>query len=44
MSQDKRPGDLKGVVDGFRNLGSDIGTQMGEMVEERALLKGMKLD
>ncbi|UKZ52623.1 hypothetical protein TrVGV298_006404 [Trichoderma virens] len=43
MSQDKRPGDINGVINGFKNLGSDIGTQMAELVEERALLRGLKL-
>lgn len=35
MSQDKRPADLQGVVDGFRTLGTPEGTRMAEMVEER---------
>lgn len=35
MSQDKKAGDLQGVVDGFRALGSHDGQRMAEMVEER---------
>lgn len=44
MSQDKPPGDVQGVVNGFKALGSDVGTQMAELVKERALLKGLKLN
>ncbi|KAJ5904850.1 transcriptional regulator [Penicillium subrubescens] len=35
MSQDKGHGDRQGVIAGFRNLGSDIGTNMADMIKER---------
>ena len=35
LSGDKRPGDLQGVVDGFRARGTPEGEKMAEMIEER---------
>ncbi|KAI0008438.1 putative transcriptional regulator [Xylariaceae sp. FL0662B] len=43
MSQEMGAGDARGVVEGFRGLGSAVGRRMAEVVEERReLLKGSR--
>ncbi|KAJ6439470.1 transcriptional protein [Purpureocillium lavendulum] len=42
MSQEMRQGDRDGVIQGFDNLGSEVGSQMAEMVRERAKLKSAR--
>jgi transcriptional regulator len=41
MSQDKRPGDRAGVIQGFKNLGTDVGHGIAAMVKERSDLKDL---
>ncbi|KAL6701664.1 hypothetical protein J3F84DRAFT_355436 [Trichoderma pleuroticola] len=43
MSQDKRLGNVKGVINGSNNNEPGIGAQMAELVKERTLLKGLEL-
>ncbi|KAJ5780371.1 hypothetical protein N7457_005531 [Penicillium paradoxum] len=42
MSQEMRPGDREGVVEGFAKLGSETGTAISELVKERAELHEAK--
>lgn len=39
MSQEMSEGDRAGVIDGFKKLGTELGTKMSETVEERSELK-----
>ncbi|TQV97956.1 transcriptional regulator [Cordyceps javanica] len=39
MSQEMSEGDRAGVVAGFRSLGTELGTKMSELVQERSELK-----
>ncbi|KAJ5167147.1 uncharacterized protein N7482_005928 [Penicillium canariense] len=39
MSQELGQGDRNGVIEGFHNLGSDVGTHIAEMVKERGEMK-----
>ena len=39
MSQEMQRGDRDGVIQGFENLGSEVGSQMADLVRERAELK-----
>ncbi|CAI7609462.1 unnamed protein product [Penicillium manginii] len=39
MSQELGEGDRKGVVEGFNNLGSDVGTNLAGLVKERGEMK-----
>ena len=36
MSQEKPKGDRAGVIKGFRNIGSAVGTQMAGIIEQRS--------
>ncbi|KAK9234196.1 putative FMN-binding domain-containing protein [Lipomyces kononenkoae] len=42
MSQEKRGGDLEGVIKGFANLGSETGDAISALVKERADLYELK--
>jgi transcriptional regulator len=42
MSQESTPGDRDGVVEGFTNLGSEVGHNMAQIVKQRAELKDAK--
>lgn len=42
MSQEMKPGDRKGVVEGFEKLGSETGAAISELVKERGELHDMK--
>lgn len=42
MSQEMGQGDRNGVIEGFRNLGSDVGLEMAQLVKERGDLKDSK--
>jgi transcriptional regulator len=39
MSQELGQGDREGVIQGFSNLGSEVGTQIAELVKERGEMK-----
>ena len=39
MSQEMRLGDRDGIVQGFKDLGTDIGTEMSDMVQQRSDIK-----
>ncbi|CAG8922997.1 unnamed protein product [Penicillium salamii] len=39
MSQESSQGDREGVINGFSNLGSDVGDQMASLVKERCAMK-----
>ncbi|KFY38650.1 hypothetical protein V494_04281 [Pseudogymnoascus sp. VKM F-4513 (FW-928)] len=38
LSQEKKKGDRDGVIKGFRGMGSAVGTQMADIIEQRAAL------
>ncbi|KAJ5103598.1 hypothetical protein N7532_004127 [Penicillium argentinense] len=42
MSQEMRPGDREGVIEGFAKLGNETGTAISELVKERAELSDKK--
>ena len=42
MSQETKPGDRKGVVEGFEKLGGETGAAISELVKERGELHDMK--
>ncbi|KAJ0426623.1 hypothetical protein BJY00DRAFT_92795 [Aspergillus carlsbadensis] len=42
MSQEMGQGDRQGVIEGFQNLGTDVGKGMADMVREKAELKDNK--
>lgn len=42
MSQEMSDGDRQGVIEGFKNLGSDVGTGMADIVTERGDLKAAR--
>ena len=44
MSQEMPDGDIDGVIAGFRGLGSEVGREMADVVEERKELKMKKKD
>ncbi len=43
QNQDKGLGIVKGVINGFKNNGPDIGAQIAELMKKRTLLKGLEL-
>ena len=42
MSQEMDQGDRMGVIQGFKELGSDVGVEMAQTVKERGELKDSK--
>ncbi|KAJ3494934.1 hypothetical protein NLG97_g3756 [Lecanicillium saksenae] len=44
MSQESTEGDREGIISGFKNLGTDLGTKMAETVAERGEIKKAKKD
>ena len=42
MSQELKEGDRQGVIDGFRKLGSKMGEEVADLVEERGELKKVR--
>jgi transcriptional regulator len=42
MSQESTPGDRDGVVEGFTNLGTEVGRDMAQVVKQRGELKDAK--